>query len=395
MNSQSGLLKKINERKILNMIRQNDAISRAELARRLKLTLPTVSRIVDDLLERDWLVSVGMGDSSGGRPPSLVKINPEGIGVIGVDLGRESIRLVYTDLFAQILFSDEKLIHDVNGPEGLIEYLKAFIRLNEISKDRIIGIGIGAPGPLDPLSGKLLSPEDVFTKWIDSPICNIIHSELGLNSWLANDAEAAALAENWFGHGKNINSTVFVLQDVGIGSGIVLDGSIWSGVQNSAGEISHMVVNMNGEKCFCGKTGCVDTYASIYEIRRKVGLQRKLDPNEPFSVIIERAKAGKEPDHSIIRTASEYVAAGILNLVQAVDVETIILGGQTLLADETYLATLVRSKLHELLGDLDREVAVTGFGVDAVSIGAATLVLQQIYDHTQLINNDSGGGFVT
>lgn len=384
MKSQSGLLKKINERKIFNAIYQYETISRAELARKLKLTLPTVSRIVDDLLQRGWLQSIGIGDSSGGRPPSLVQINPTGAGVIGVDLGRESVRVIYTDLLANILLTEEHPISEVNGPEGLAKDLKAFIEDNGIVKDRLLGIGIASPGPLDPIGGKLLSPEDVLAEWLGAPIVETVESALGVNAWLANDADAAALAENWFGSGKHIKSTLFVLHDVGIGSGIVLDGSIWRGTRNMAGEISHMVVNMDGEKCFCGKRGCVDTYASLYQIERKVAASRERDPEEPFSEIIERAKNKLDPDYSVIQTAARYVATGVVNVLQAVDMEAVILGGRTLLYEDSYLAKLVQKEIHELLGEEDREVSVTGFGFDAVSIGAATLVLQRIYDHTQL-----------
>lgn len=384
MKSQPGLLKKINERKIFNAIYQHQTISRAELARKLKLTLPTVSRIVDDLLQRDWLVSIGIGDSSGGRPPSLVQINPTGAGVIGIDLGRESVRIVCTDLLANILYADEHSISEVNGPEGLADYLRAFIRENKISKERLLGVGIAAPGPLDPVSGKLLSPEDVLAEWLGAPIVQTIEAELEISAWLANDADAAALAENWFGQGRHIKSTLFVLHDVGIGSGIVLDGSIWRGTRNMAGEISHMVVNMDGEMCSCGKRGCVDTYASLYEIERKIAARRKREPDEPFSVIIERAKAKKEPDYSVIQTAARYVATGIANVVQAIDMEAVILGGRTLLLEDSYLAACVQEEIHELLGKEDREISVTSFGFNAVCIGAATLVLQRIYDHTQL-----------
>ena len=327
MNGQPGLLKHINQRKILNAIRINETISRAELARQLELTLPTVSRIVDSLLERNWLSSVGMGDSSGGRPPSLVKINPKASGVIGIDLGREYIRIVYTDLLAEILFSDERSTSEVAKPEDLLQYLRSFMQTHGLSEEKIFGIGIGAPGPLDPINGQLLFREDVSEDWSGVYIVEMIQSELGMDCWLANDADAAALAETWFGRGEDIDSTIFILQDAGIGSGIVLNRSIWSGTRNMAGEISHMVVNLDGDDCFCGKKGCVDTYASIYQIEKKVELSRQRDQYEAFSTIIQHAKAKKEPDFSVIQKASEYVAAGIINLVQTVDVEAVILGG--------------------------------------------------------------------
>ncbi|HET7627316.1 MAG TPA: ROK family transcriptional regulator [Bacillales bacterium] len=384
MNSRSGLLKKINERKIFNAIYESEIISRAELARKLDLALPTVSRIVDDLLERGWLQSVGIGDSSGGRPPSLVKIDPEGAGVIGVDLGRESVRIIYADLLAQVRLAEDHPITDIEGPEELANHLKEFIKNCGIPKKRLLGIGIASPGPLDPDSGTLFSPEDVLANWLGAPIVETLESKIGVNTWLANDADAAALAENWFGRGKRIKSTLFVLHDVGIGSGIVLDGSIWRGTRNMAGEISHMVVNLEGEKCFCGKNGCVDTYASLYKIEQKIKGLRERKPDEAFLEILQRAKAKYEPDYSVIAKAARYVATAIINVVQAIDIEAVILGGRTLLYEDAYFSTLVENEVKQMLGSDNREISVTSFGFDAVSIGAATLVLQRIYDHTQL-----------
>ena len=216
MKSRPGLLKEINERKILNSIYHHKTISRAELARKLKLTLPTVSRIVDDLLQRQWLVSVGMGDSSGGRPPSLVQINPAGAVVIGVDLGRESVRVVCTDLLANILCKKECSIAEVKGPEDLAKFLQDFIQENDISKESLLGIGIASPGPLDPVKGKLFSPEDVLSQWLSAPIVETIQSKLGLPAWLANDADVAALAENWFGSGQQIKSTLLSFMMLGL-----------------------------------------------------------------------------------------------------------------------------------------------------------------------------------
>ena len=118
-----------------------------------------------------------------------------------------------------------------------------------------------------------------------------------------------------------------------------------------AGEISHMVVDLDGEKCFCGKRGCIDTFASHYQIERKIAEQRERKQGEPFSFIIERAKLKMNPDFQVIQTAAKFVATGVVNVVQAVDIEAIILGGRTLLYEDSYFAKLVQTQIHQLLGD--------------------------------------------
>jgi N-acetylglucosamine repressor len=388
VHSRPDLLRKINDRQVLNLIRQKSPISRTEIARELKIALPTVSRIVDSFLERGWLQSVGAGDSTGGRPPTLVELKADSRGAIGVEIGRGSVRIVYTDLLADVLLNDERPIEEVEGPNGLVRYIQGFIEYHRLKHESIVGIGIAAPGPLDPSEG-LLFTQNLRGEWLDKPITKIVSNHLGLPCCVSNDADAAALAESWFGKGESFDSVLFILADTGIGAGLVIQGSIWSGEHHLAGDFAHMIVNLDedNETCFCGRRGCVNAYASLPAIEQAVVRRGKLDKHLPWYEVIERARHGHSPELEVMNTAARYLATAIVNMVDVVDPGIVILGGRNTLHADNFFFDLVQGSIEGLVPNAKAEIAVTGFGVDAVSVGAASLVLQSIYDHMYVVDS--------
>jgi N-acetylglucosamine repressor len=385
VSSKPDLLRKLNDRQILNLIRQKGPISRAEIARELGLALPTVSRVVDSFLERGWIETVGAGNSSGGRPPTLLQLKDNGTGAIGIEVGRSSVRIIYTDLRAHVRFRDERPINEIAGPAVLLKYVRDFIEQHHLSFDRIEGIGIAAPGPLDAVEGVLLAPEDIPNEWIGAPVVQVLKDGLNVPCYLSNDANAAALAESWFGKATDYDSVVFVLSDVGLGAGVVINGSIWNGKHNFSGEISHMIVDIQGLRCSCGRVGCLNAYASLRAIEQAVRGRESGRADANWADIIRHAKEGINPEAEVIQTAARYLAAAIVNVIQIIDPAVVVLGGRAMLHEDMYLFNLVRQHVNDLLGSEGRDILLTDFGLDAVCVGAASLALQYVYDHTRLL----------
>jgi N-acetylglucosamine repressor len=379
--SRPDLLRKINDRQILNLLRQKSPLSRTEIARDLNLAMPTVSRIVDSFLEQGWVQSIGTGDSTGGRPPTLIQLNPNSTGAMGVEIGRGYIRIVYTDLLASVLINDERPIEQVGGPVGLLEYIRWFILHNKLTKDQILGVGIAAPGPLDADAGRLLVTDNRSDEWAKYPICSLVSDSLQLPCYLSNDANAAALAESWFGKGEDFESALFVLVDIGLGAGIVIERSIWDGKNHFAGDFAHMIVDVNGTKemCFCDRPGCVNSYASLRSIERMVSIQR----GEPSSWrdILKRASKGETLESDVVTTAARMLATAVVNMTDVIDPGIVIMGGRTCLYSDAFFFEQVKQQFESMIGNQKRTITLTSFGVDAVSVGAASLVLQSVYDH--------------
>lgn len=384
MKTPSTFLRKLNERRLLNAVRLGERVSRADLERQLSLAAPTISRIVDRLLEDGWLRELGFGDTSSGRKPMLIDINPRGIGVLGVELGRGTTRVVYTNLLAEVQAQEER---DglIKGPDALSDYLVAFMQRHGLTGEKLVGVGIAAPGASVPNKDMIIPTPEVGMDWFEVPIVDIVSERLNVPAFLANDANAAALGETWFGSARDARHAAFILFDVGVGAGLAVNGSIYEGVGQKAGEFSHAIVNVaSDDQCDEGHYGCVDSAASEKAILAQMRRIGSVPEGETVVDMIRKAKDGQVPEKDVIDKAITYLAAGVVNLIRMFDPQIVVLGGRTLLSD-AYVVTETKRRVNRLLLPEQREVTVSSFGLFAVAIGAAAIVLQTIYDHTQLV----------
>lgn len=237
MKAEPGTLRKMNERRVMNTIRIHGALSRTDIQRELNLALPTVSRIVDALIELNMVEEIGILETSMGRPPIMVRINPGGAHAIGVDVGRKMTRLVYVNLLGERTHEAHFPTEYVDTPEKLVHFLGESINEQGASL-RVIGIGIAAPGSTNPhpTTPRGDMDERPDHHWHHEPLIGMIRSKLNVPAWIENDANAAVLGEMWFGVGQSAQHLVFVLADEGLGAGIALNGSIYHGENNEGGK---------------------------------------------------------------------------------------------------------------------------------------------------------------
>ncbi len=293
---------------------------------------------------------------------------------------------VLTDLFARPVFQATWPLAELEGPGDLVTSLVQFVERSGNPRHLLVGIGVAAPGPLDSLTGRLLDPEDMPGVWHGAAIVPLLAQQFAVPVYLENDANAAALGETWFGERGDVRHALFVLADTGLGAGVVIDGSIYAGTNNLAGEFSHMTVNFNGELCSCGRRGCVNSVASRHAIVSAVRHSSGRKSPETFAEIVQRAKRGQEPDASVLQTAVTYLSVGIANIAYMFDPDLVILGGSTLLADP-FVSEAVMTTLKAQMRSRCT-IVETRFGLQAVAIGGATLALQGIYDVKSLVAID-------
>ena len=391
MKADPGTLRKINERRIMNAIRVHGMLSRSDVQRELNLALPTVSRIVDALIERDWVVERGVVETSMGRPPVMVQVNPQGAYAIGVDLGRLVSRIACVNLIGQVVYEEHFPTYQVDTAVSLVDRLETVVRTQCRGK-HVVGVGIAAPGSHNPHPS--ISRGDIDERpdhhWHHEPLSEMIESRLHLRTWVENDANAAVLGEMWFGVGQAVKHLLFVLADVGIGAGIAVNGSIYHGENNGAGEFAHTVVDIySPDVCECGRRGCLGNVTSRWSILERVKKRTGIE-TVSFAQVVQLAKESVQPYQEIVFKAADYLAVGIANMVQVLDPTMIVLGGATFLEDELIFNETVR-RMEPLMNPKGVSIVRTKHQFNSVAVGAATLALQQVYDHTQLIDDPLHG----
>ena len=263
------LVKTVNTSVILDIIRKNKHISRAEVAKISKLNPSTVSNITRELIKTDILKEMGIGTSILGRRPIKLSLNPDGPCVIGVEVAGDKITTLMTDLEAKII-ARAKIDIDKreNGKVIMKETIKRIgevIEKSEKDKSKIRGIGMGVTGSIDAVTGIALFSPNIG--WRGVPIKKLIEEEFGIQTFVDNDVKAMALGEYRFGSAKGNRDLVCMNIGEGLGSGVIIDGKIYRGANWVAGEIGHIILDLNGPRCRCGNRGCLEAFVSGQAMR--------------------------------------------------------------------------------------------------------------------------------
>ncbi len=327
--ARSNTIRDINRQIILNYVREEGPISRADIARVTELQRSTVSLIVDELLGAD-LVEEIEGESSGGRPPQLLSLKTTKAVALGVDLGKEITIVGTSDLSGRLLEKREfATSSDFNLTiNNVIEASKYFIDKNDGS---IEGIGISLPGLVESWKGKVVNIPHLG--WYHPAIAETIEEATGLPVIVENDTNAAALAELWLGRPEisNVRDFVVVLIHQGIGTGIVFDGQIYRGKDGVAGEFGHMTIGSNAPiACAAGRYDCWEAFASE---RSALARYSKLCGNQngsaekDFSTLVELGLNGDIHAQTALKQTAHYIGLGISNLVQGLSPELTIVAG--------------------------------------------------------------------
>jgi glucokinase len=250
----------------------------------------------------------------------------------------------------------------------------------------IAGIGVGAPGPLDPKAGIVIAPP-TLAGWHDVPLIDILGQHFGLPVRLENDANAAALGEWRFGAGRGSGSLVFVTVSTGIGGGVVADGHIYHGRRGLAAEIGHMTITGEGDRCFCGAIGCFEAVASGTALGRRAtrmtapgdgSLLRRLSADGDVSArhVVDAARAGDADALELIEAEARWLGIGFTNLLHLYSPDLIVMGGG-LSNGFDLLAPSIRKVVQQRAMPAYRDVPIVRaeLGDRAGLIGAASLIL--------------------
>ena len=326
--ARSNTIRDINRQIVLNYVRERGPISRSEIAHETALQRSTISLIMDEL-KADGLIEEVSGESSGGRPPILLSLRTADAVAIGVDLGTARTVLATSDLAGRVL-EQEDFATDPNAAKTIRQIVQRTRKLIEKYKRTVEGIGISVPGLVDPEAGEPYIPH---FQWRNLRLADELKAAVGLPVTVENDANAAALAELWFGRPeiRQVRDFIMVLVEEGVGTGIVFDGQLYRGEAGAAGEFGHMTIGVGAPvACAAGSRECWEAFSSERAaLARYAKLSRRSNGSNSINCgqLIDLALSGDRSACTALKETAHYLGIGISNLIQGLAPEAVIVGG--------------------------------------------------------------------
>jgi predicted NBD/HSP70 family sugar kinase len=383
---------------ILDAIRSHpEGLSRVELAERTGLTPQTVSNIVRRLLRDELVTESGRAPSTGGKPRTRLTLNALAYYAVGVHLDPDVTSCVVVDLRGQVVRRSHRQRASVDEPERAVRALATQIRRltakAQVPDDRVLGVGVASPGPIDRERGVVVEPPNL-PRWHRVPLVGALGEATGLPVLLDNDATAAVIGERWVSGSSGTSDCAYLYFGTGIGCGLVLGDEVYRGTMGNAGEFGHLSIDARGPQCFCGNRGCLEASVSPHALvseahrlsgGRRTSLRLTGDPAKvtaDHDQLCQEAEAGDRLANAVLDRAAERVALAATSLVNLLDVERIVLGGRGL----RYSGERFRHAIDTAVNDRTiarhvrhTKVELSVIGEDAGAIGAASLVLDGAY----------------
>lgn len=378
---------------ILGYLANHGSMTLPELGKRLNISVPKVTVLVNELRNQGLVSDFGKVDSSGGRKPNLYGVAADAAYFIGVDVKQSHLTIGLLDLDKTLIRNsgkiDYELTNTVESRDRLCGYILDFI--NELSRpelsiprDRVKGVGINLSGRVNYRTGHSYS----YFHFDDRPLSEIVEEKIGFPVFLENDSRAMAYGEFCLGAVENERDVLFLNLDYGIAVGILMGGELYYGKSGYAGEFGHMPVFNNEYICRCGKKGCLETEAAGWALERmfrdkiREGSSSLITAKIPdadritMDDIIEAAIADDVLAIELIAQLGDNIGRGIASLINVFNPELVILGG-SLLATGDYIGLPIKTAINKYslsLVNNDTRLVHSKLGEDAGLLGACLLV---------------------
>lgn len=391
------LVRELNLSLVLRHIHNKAPVSRAEIAQATGLNKSTVSSLVESLLDQSLIHETGTKSAGAGRPARMLEINPSAGGIIGAVFGVDFISAAVTDFSGRMLWREDRTAAFTDGQERtMAEALVLIQQAIEFSKGEglpLLGLGVATPGTVNLEEGVLIFAPNL--QWRDVPLKAYFKNHTGLNVFVENDANAAAMAEHLFGAARQTRNFIFIFAGIGIGSGLFLNGNLYRGNNGYAGEVGHSPIMAEPfqSPCYCGNTGCWETYANQYAILQRV--QARLEARRSsaipqilkeqhsslsIEIIKQAADAGDQVAVDALVETGAAMGIGFATLVNIMNPEKIILGGPLSAVGDYLLPAIYENAVRYTLPEMRPTLVVdlSNFGKDASLIGAISIVVDNI-----------------
>lgn len=397
-----------NKKRILNIVRNSEEISRAELANITTLSLPTVMKLVDEFIEKGLIIDIGAGASTGGKPPKMLKFNFISHFIIGIDIDSDRIDGIIMDMAANVICSS---IHDIGHyttSDQVTDYIVVLIEklINEsgISQDRILGVGIGIEGIVD-TQKRILKKFHAYD-WENVDFVTPIKERFPFTVIVDNNTRAMAIGEKLVGIAKEVENFICVNVNYDVDSAMVIDGNLYYGAHSSAGAMGHMTVAKDGLLCECGRRGCLNTVVSpryIEAVARERVSHMKLGQSSQILdmafghvdyvdmyILMDAAENKDALAIEILKSAAADMAIALMNVVCMINPQMIIINGKIVSNSRVFFEELKRRVTNEnnMLTESQIKIIKASLGKHLNAIGAASFVLDRFIENGGILPPD-------
>lgn len=390
-----------NAKKVYEWIRQYRLLSKLDLKDKSDLTISTLTRILEDLTEQGLLIEVGFGESTGGRRPILYQTNSSYAYVFGLEISRIYSKLILCDLHLNKIDSHTWKMDEKMTPKRLLQEVVKEVRnileRRQIKNEQILGMGIGAVGPLDREAGIILDPEGFYALgWKHVEICKLAETHMDFPVSLENGANAAILGEYWQDNEGDLKHLLYLHVGVGIRSSMIVGGQVVYGAVDMEGAVGQMIIQSNGPapQHQTGNYGSWESFATTHALEEAAKSQLKLGRDSILipslsSVddvrypLIEQALMQNDPlVKELFIQASCYFGIGLANLLNILHPQKVIMGGPLISNNDVFYENAVKVALkktyHAPIYHVD--FGKSKLGEDAVAMGSAATVIKQMTD---------------
>ncbi|MBB3129243.1 putative NBD/HSP70 family sugar kinase [Paenibacillus rhizosphaerae] len=320
-------IRRKNRSTVFELIRKRSPLSRAEIARLTGMSPTTVSRIVSELYQQDFMHEIEQTTTGVGRKAVMLHVNPGSVLSVGVEIDRGGIRIGIVDLDGKVIHSTQITRDSRETPEVTLQRIASsmeeLIEAEDVDRRKVVGIGVGLPGIVDYAGGSVVLSAQLG--WKQTDIAGELRRLTGFEVAVDNELKVRALAEHQYGSARGSSRSVLIGFGSGVGSSLIIDGEIYRGETNSAGEIGHTVVDPGGLLCECGKVGCLQTYIAEASL---VEQANKIKPIGSLEELFQARKDGEFWAASILDRAMTFVAVTVSNIACVYNPDTVILTGK-------------------------------------------------------------------
>jgi predicted NBD/HSP70 family sugar kinase len=378
-------LHRANLERVVRAVRMAGSLTQAEIARSTGLSAATVSNIVREL--KDGGTVEVTPTSAGGRRARSISLSGAAGHVIGIDFGHTHLRVAIASLAHEVLAEDsERLDVDSSSREGFDRaerMVGQLIEASGISREKVIGAGLGLPGPIDRESG-VLGPTAMLPGWVGANPSAEMAERLGVPVHVDNDANLGALGELVWGAGRGARDLVYIKVAAGVGAGLVMGGRLYRGPGGTAGELGHITLDETGPVCRCGNRGCLETFAAARYVLPL--LQPAHGADLTMEKVVALAHGGDPGCRRVIADVGRHIAGGVAVLCNLLNPSRVVIGGPFAEAGDLLLGPIRDSLPRYAIPSAVRQLSVVpgALGRRAEVLGAIAVVFSEMGDSALL-----------
>lgn len=381
------------KKRLIKLIFERKQLSISSIKNELNISVPSVHKLVEELINEKVLKDMGVGESIGGRRPNMYGLNPTSFYILAIEINRVSIRMGLMNPLNEFISLPEEFFVDLENTEEygeqLFEMVKRFVIRSGVESYKVLAAGVSVPGLVDSRKGKSYSylsySEEGLAKWLQGYI--------GIPVYIENDSRIMTLAEYKNGGVQGVDNALCVNFTEGIGLGMIFNGALYEGNSGLAGEFGHLQIKEQGDVCYCGRKGCLETLASGNALLKNAKeewdnggftILRDVISNKnaiTISAIIEAAKSGDKKSVDLLSDIGENLGKGIVILLHLLNPEKIIIGGSISMAGK-YIVDPVRQAINKYaisrIAD-DTEITTSSIKDNVFLYGAFFLAMKNIF----------------